>query len=72
VTGWEELIGYDNVGGCAKQMAVIQELVELPLRLPSVFETLGCEVSITCQSSSDAQMSLARFDLNRDVATASF
>ena len=37
-------IGYADVGGCAKQMSVIKELVELPLRHPSVFETIGIEV----------------------------
>jgi len=38
------MVGYEDVGGCARQMAAIQELVELPLRQPNVFETIGVEV----------------------------
>lgn len=34
-------IGYDDVGGCRKQMAQIREMIELPLRHPSLFKTLG-------------------------------
>lgn len=34
-------IGYDDVGGCRKQMAQIRELVELPLRHPQLFKTIG-------------------------------
>ena len=34
-------IGYDDVGGCRKQMSQIRELVELPLRHPQLFKTLG-------------------------------
>ena len=34
-------IGYDDVGGCRKQMLQIRELVELPLRHPQLFKTLG-------------------------------
>jgi len=41
---WENLVGYEDVGGCAKEMAVIQELVELPLRHPELFETIGIKV----------------------------
>ena len=42
--GSMNMIGYDDVGGCAKQMSHIKELVELPLRHPSVFEAIGIEV----------------------------
>jgi len=34
-------VGYDDVGGVRKQMAQIRELVELPLRHPSLFKTIG-------------------------------
>ncbi|KAG2583816.1 hypothetical protein PVAP13_6KG246000 [Panicum virgatum] len=33
--------GYDDVGGVRKQLAQIRELVELPLRHPKLFQTLG-------------------------------
>jgi transitional endoplasmic reticulum ATPase len=36
-----ELIGYDDIGGCRKQMAKIREMIELPLRHPTLFRTLG-------------------------------
>ena len=35
------LIGYDDIGGCRKQMAQIREMIELPLRHPQLFKTLG-------------------------------
>ena len=34
-------IGYEDVGGCRKQMALIREMIELPLRHPALFKTLG-------------------------------
>lgn len=34
-------VGYDDIGGCARQLAQIRELVELPLRHPQIFRTLG-------------------------------
>uniref|UniRef100_A0A7S3MX28 Vesicle-fusing ATPase n=1 Tax=Strombidium inclinatum TaxID=197538 RepID=A0A7S3MX28_9SPIT len=34
-------VGYDDVGGCRKQMALIREMIELPLRHPGLFKTLG-------------------------------
>eukprot|EP00043_Microstomoeca_roanoka_P005056 m.53342 g.53342 ORF g.53342 m.53342 type:complete len:807 (+) comp12792_c0_seq1:318-2738(+) len=34
-------IGYDDIGGCAKQLAQIKEMVELPLRHPQLFKTIG-------------------------------
>jgi len=34
-------IGYDDVGGCRKQLASIKEMVELPLRHPSLFKAIG-------------------------------
>lgn len=34
-------VGYDDIGGCKKHLASIRELVELPLRHPSLFKTLG-------------------------------
>merc|ERR1712070_1251873 len=34
-------VGYDDIGGVRKQMAQVRELVELPLRHPTLFKTLG-------------------------------
>merc|ERR1719264_1050021 len=34
-------VGYEDVGGCRKQMAQIREMIELPLRHPQLFKTLG-------------------------------
>ena len=34
-------VRYDDVGGVRKQMAQIRELVELPLRHPQLFKTIG-------------------------------
>jgi len=34
-------VGYDDIGGCKKQMAQIREMIELPLRHPTLFKTLG-------------------------------
>jgi len=34
-------VGYDDIGGCRKQMAQIREMVELPLRHPQLFKHLG-------------------------------
>lgn len=34
-------VGYDDIGGCRRQMAQIREMIELPLRHPTLFRTLG-------------------------------
>eukprot|EP00903_Cladosiphon_okamuranus_P010727 g10139.t1 len=34
-------IGYDDIGGCKRQLAQIRELIELPLRHPQLFNTVG-------------------------------
>jgi transitional endoplasmic reticulum ATPase len=34
-------VGYDDIGGCRRQMAQIREMIELPLRHPLLFKTLG-------------------------------
>ncbi|KAL5726072.1 Cell division control protein 48 E [Ranunculus cassubicifolius] len=34
-------VGYDDVGGVRKEMAQIRELVELPLRHPQLFKSIG-------------------------------
>lgn len=34
-------VGYDDIGGCKKQMGQIREMIELPLRHPALFKTLG-------------------------------
>lgn len=34
-------IGYDDIGGVSRQLGQIRELVELPLRHPQIFRTIG-------------------------------
>lgn len=34
-------IGYDDIGGCNRQIAHIRELVEMPLRHPEIFRAVG-------------------------------
>ncbi|KAA6367154.1 MAG: putative Cell division control protein 48, partial [Streblomastix strix] len=34
-------VGYDDIGGCRKQLGLIREMVELPLRHPQLFKTIG-------------------------------
>lgn len=34
-------VGYDDIGGVRKQLAQIKEMVELPLRHPSLFKAIG-------------------------------
>lgn len=34
-------VGYEDIGGCRKQLEKIREMIELPLRHPSLFKTLG-------------------------------
>ena len=34
-------VGYEDVGGCRKQLAQIREMVELPLRHPQLFKNIG-------------------------------
>merc|ERR1712060_720255 len=34
-------VGYGDIGGCKRQMAQIREMIELPLRHPTLFKTLG-------------------------------
>jgi transitional endoplasmic reticulum ATPase len=34
-------VGYDDIGGVRRQLAQIREMIELPLRHPSLFKTLG-------------------------------
>lgn len=34
-------VGYEDIGGCRKQMGQIREMIELPLRHPALFKTLG-------------------------------
>ncbi|KAF3789368.1 Cell division cycle protein [Nymphaea thermarum] len=41
VSGRLDEVGYDDVGGVRKQMAMIRELVELPLRHPQLFRSIG-------------------------------
>jgi transitional endoplasmic reticulum ATPase len=34
-------VSYDDIGGCRKQLAQIREMVELPLRHPQLFQSIG-------------------------------
>lgn len=34
-------IGYDDIGGCRKQLSLIKEMVELPIRQPQLFKAIG-------------------------------
>ena len=34
-------VGYDDIGGMRKQLALIREMIELPLRHPALFKNLG-------------------------------
>ncbi|KAK4528764.1 hypothetical protein GAYE_SCF64G6710 [Galdieria yellowstonensis] len=34
-------VGYDDIGGCRKQLAQIRELIELPIRHPQLFRSVG-------------------------------
>jgi len=34
-------VGYDDIGGCRRQLAQIREMVELPLRHPQLFKNIG-------------------------------
>ena len=34
-------VGYDDIGGLGRQLAQIREMIELPLRHPTLFKTLG-------------------------------
>eukprot|EP01028_Stygiella_incarcerata_P013181 TRINITY_DN815_c0_g1_i2.p1 TRINITY_DN815_c0_g1~~TRINITY_DN815_c0_g1_i2.p1 ORF type:complete len:709 (-),score=208.22 TRINITY_DN815_c0_g1_i2:1531-3657(-) len=36
-------VGYEDVGGCRKQMQQIREMVELPLRHPDLFKAIGAK-----------------------------
>jgi transitional endoplasmic reticulum ATPase len=38
-------IGYDDIGGCRRQLEQIRKLVELPLRHPQLFESIGINPS---------------------------
>ena len=38
-------VGYDDIGGCRRQLAMIKEMVELPLRHPQLFKAIGVKVS---------------------------
>lgn len=37
-------VGYDDIGGVRKQLAQIKEMVELPLRHPQLFKSIGIKV----------------------------
>lgn len=33
--------GYDNIGGCSRQLELIKEMIDLPLRHPELFQSIG-------------------------------
>lgn len=33
--------GYDNIGGCSRQLSQIKEMIDLPLRHPELFQSVG-------------------------------
>lgn len=37
----KEEIGYSDIGGCGKHLQIIRESVELPIRHPKLFQTIG-------------------------------
>ena len=39
-------VGYDDIGGCRKQLAQIKEMVELPIRHPQLFRAIGVKVQL--------------------------
>jgi len=43
-------VGYDDIGGCRKQLAQIKEMVELPLRHPQLFKAIGVKVCLCFNS----------------------
>lgn len=43
-------VGYDDIGGCRKQLAQIKEMVELPLRHPALFKAIGVKVGPLVQA----------------------
>lgn len=47
-------VGYDDIGGCRKQLAQIKEMVELPLRHPTLFKAIGVKVRVDLLSSASA------------------
>lgn len=36
-------IGYDDIGGCRRQISSIREMIEMPLRHPQVFRSVGID-----------------------------
>ena len=36
-----DAVSYEDIGGCKRYLAEIRETIELPLRHPSIFKTLG-------------------------------
>ena len=38
-------VGYDDIGGVRKQLAQIKEIVELPLRHPQLFKSIGIKAT---------------------------
>ena len=43
-------IGYDDIGGCRKQLAQIEEVVELPLRHPGLLKAIGMKYEMFRQT----------------------
>jgi transitional endoplasmic reticulum ATPase len=44
VPGGDSLVAYEDIGGLEKELRLVREMVELPLRFAMVFENLGIDV----------------------------
>ncbi|KAF3965131.1 hypothetical protein CMV_010658 [Castanea mollissima] len=57
-------VGYDDVGGVRKQMAQIRELVELPLRHPQLFKSIGVKPPKAGESESNLRKAFEEAEKN--------
>lgn len=37
----DDMIGYEDIGGMTRQLSILSELIDLPLKQPEIFEVLG-------------------------------
>ncbi|TYZ60513.1 hypothetical protein PybrP1_009291 [[Pythium] brassicae (nom. inval.)] len=57
-------VGYDDIGGCRRQMAMIREMIELPLRHPTLFKTLGIMSKMAGESESNLRKAFEEAEKN--------
>jgi len=63
-------VGYDDIGGCRKQLAQIKEMVELSLRHPELFKSIVIKVSLLLVSTlPDNNSCLKYVEFSRLVAS---